>query len=294
MSNHPEGYTVPPPGYVAAPATTKKGTGYGATADAGQHEPLLGTSAAAGRIAGEGAAARNVWAEDGDGLEDDFKIGVTVSQSSQDVRHDFVKKVYSVLFMQILGTTLVGWFMSTNESVVNWTREHSGLMLVPAFAAIGAMLGVYWKRHSSPANVILLGVFTLLEAVTLGAAISYVNSAIVLQAFMITTFVFLGLTLFTLQSKYDFSSMGTYLYTFLLVFFFTSLAGIFLPYNRMFDTLMAGLGCCLFSAYIVFDTHLLFSRLHVDDWVVACVSLYLDIVNLFLQILRLLSDVQER
>jgi hypothetical protein len=27
-------------------------------------------------------------------------------------------------------------------------------MLVPAFAAIGAMLGVYWKRHSSPANVI--------------------------------------------------------------------------------------------------------------------------------------------
>jgi FtsH-binding integral membrane protein len=171
--------------------------------------------------------------------------------------------------------------MSTNESVVNWTREHSGLMLLPAFAAIGAMLGVYWKRHSSPANVILLGVFTLLEAVTLGAAISYVNSAIVLQAFMITTFVFLGLTLFTLQvsafvtgwrmetlsvlltqrscppdlqSKYDFSSMGTYLYTFLLVFFFTSLAGIFLPFGRMFDTLMAGLGCCLFSAYIVFDT----------------------------------------
>lgn len=89
--------------------------------------------------------------------------------------------------------------MSANESVVAWTREHSGLMLIPAFAAIGAMLGVYWKRHSSPANVILLGVFTLLEAVTLGAAISYVNSAIVLQAFVITTLVFLGLTLFTLQ-----------------------------------------------------------------------------------------------
>lgn len=76
MSTHPEGYTVPPPGYVAAPAA-KKGTGYGATADAGQHEPLLGTSAAAGRIiAGEGAAARNVWAEDGDGLEDDFKASL--------------------------------------------------------------------------------------------------------------------------------------------------------------------------------------------------------------------------
>ncbi|BGP55952.1 hypothetical protein JCM8202v2_003559 [Rhodotorula sphaerocarpa] len=265
----PEGYTAPPPGYAPAPPA-KKASQYGATAEASAQEPLL---------AGEGSAARNVWAEEGDGLEDDFKIGVTVSQSSQDVRHDFVKKVYSVLFMQILGTTLVGWLMSANESVVNWTRAHPGLMLIPAFSAIGAMLAVYVKRHSSPANVILLGVFTLLEAITLGSAISYVNSAIVLQAFAITTFVFLGLTLFTLQSKYDFTSMGTYLYTFLLVFFFTSLLGIFLPYNRLFDTLMAGLGCCLFSAYIVFDTHLLFSKLHVDDWVVACVSLYLEYVH---------------
>lgn len=30
------------------------------------------------------------------------QIGVTVSQSSQDVRNDFVKKVYSVLFLQIV------------------------------------------------------------------------------------------------------------------------------------------------------------------------------------------------
>ncbi|GAA6052181.1 hypothetical protein JCM3770_000783 [Rhodotorula araucariae] len=286
MSTSAQGYTVDPPAYGHAGSSPKKGTAaYGATVDTAAQEPLL---------AGEGAAPRDAWTDEEDGLEEDFKIGVTVAQSSQDVRNAFVRKVYGVLFCQILLTTVVGWVMSANDTIVDWTREHSSLMLLPTFGAIFAMLAVYWKRHSSPANVILLGVFTLLEAVTLGSVISYFNSEIVLQAFVITTFVFLGLTLFTLQSKYDFSSMGTYLYAILLVFFFTSLVGVFLPWSRGFDLFMAGAGCLLFSAYIVYDTHLLFTRLHVDDWIVACVSLYLDIVNLFLQILRILSDVQER
>lgn len=226
--------------------------------------------------------------------------------------------------------------MSANESISLWTREHSGLMLLPAFGAIVAMLAVYWKRHSSPANVILLGFFTLLEAVTLGSVVALFDSGIVLQAFVITTLVFLGLTVFTfqvrfsgpfppvhsltdrlVQTKYDFSSMGSYLYATLLVFFFTSLVGVFIPFNRTFDLVVAGAGTLLFSLYIVFDTQMILNRLHVDDWVVACVSLYLEcvgtfppcssectdtdlrgplhsIVNLFLQILRILSDVQER
>lgn len=174
--------------------------------------------------------------------------------------------------------------MSSNDSIVSWTREHSGLMLLPSLGAIGAMIGVYFKRHSSPANILLLGLFTVLEAVTLGSVVSYFNQAVVLQALVITTFVFLGLTLFTLQvrasatvssavhlatgayadceppcadrylrirpaqSKYDFSSMGTYLYTALLVFFFTGIVGIFIPYNRTFDMVMAGAGCLIFSA----------------------------------------------
>ncbi|GAA6018547.1 hypothetical protein JCM10207_007213 [Rhodosporidiobolus poonsookiae] len=282
MSSSTQGYTVEPPAYAQAGPSKKPA--YGATGDSSAQEPLL---------AGEGERSRDAWAEDEDGLEDDFKIGVTVSQSAVEIRQAFVRKVYGVLFTQILATTVVGWLMS-RASVVDWTRMHPGLMLIPMFGAILAMLGVYWKRHSSPANVLLLGLFTLLEAVTIGSVISYYDSTVVLQAGIATTFVFLGLTLFTLQSKYDFSNMGTYLYTVLLCFFFVGIAGIFIPFNRTFDMVVAGVGVLIFSAYIIFDTHLLLNRLHVDDWVLACVSLYLDILNLFLQILRLLSDAQDR
>jgi FtsH-binding integral membrane protein len=60
---------------------------------------------------------------------------------------------------------------------------------------------LYWKRHSHPTNYGLLALFTLMEAFSLGVVTAFSDSVIVLQALLITTGVFLGLTLFTLQSK---------------------------------------------------------------------------------------------
>ncbi|ORY55725.1 inhibitor of apoptosis-promoting Bax1-domain-containing protein [Leucosporidium creatinivorum] len=286
----PTGYTVDPPTYTAPGA--KKA--YGATSNPQQHEaeqPLLGGQ----QWASGSQAPRNDWDAEGseDDIPDDFKIGVTVSQSSQDVRAAFVRKVYGVLFVQILSTVLVGWLMSTDQ-ISAWVQDHRGLMLIPMIGALFAMGGCFWKRHSHPLNLVFLGIFTLFEAATIGSVISYFNSTIVLQAMLITVFLFAGLTLFTLQSKWDFDGMAPYLFGALLVFFFTGIVGLFIPYSKTTDMIIAGAGVLLFSAYIIFDTHTLFNRLHVDDWVIACVSLYLDIINLFLQILRLLSDIQDR
>ena len=63
-------------------------------------------------------------------------------------------------------------------------------------------LGVlYWKRHQHPINLALLTSFTVLEAGTVGVAISFYRVEIVLQALVLTLIVFGGLTLFTMQSK---------------------------------------------------------------------------------------------
>jgi protein lifeguard len=50
-------------------------------------------------------------------------------------------------------------------------------------------------------NFILLSAFTLAEAFTLGVAVAFYETTIVLQALLITIGVFGGLTLFTFQSK---------------------------------------------------------------------------------------------
>lgn len=50
-------------------------------------------------------------------------------------------------------------------------------------------------------NLILLATFTGLESITIGSVVSYYNQTVVLQALIITSFVFIGLTLFTFQVR---------------------------------------------------------------------------------------------
>merc|ERR1711990_810463 len=137
----------------------------------------------------------------------------------------------------------------------------------------------------------LLGAWTLVEAYSIGVVCaSYAAAgmgAVVVQAAGLTACVFLGLTAFTMQSKYDFSMLGASLYSCLNVLICWSIL------NWIFgvqSTLMALFGAILFSVYIVYDTFMIMNKIGCDDYILASINLYLDIVNLFLYILQLLSS----
>ena len=123
----------------------------------------------------------------------------------------------------------------------------------------------------------------------LGIVMAALNESVILKAFILTTFIFLGLTLFTLQSSYDFSSLTTWLYWGLLLLVGTGLVQMFFPYNHAFEMGYSLAGCAVFSGYVMYDTWLLQRRLSPDDWVLANVSLYLDVVNVFISVSRLLN-----
>jgi protein lifeguard len=51
-------------------------------------------------------------------------------------------------------------------------------------------------------------------------------------------------------------------------------------------------GAVIFSGFIVYDTETLIKRYTYDEYIWASVVLYLDILNLFLEILKILRSVQ--
>jgi FtsH-binding integral membrane protein len=57
--------------------------------------------------------------------------------------------------------------------------------------------------------------------------------------------------------------------------------------NAVLDTVVAATGAILFTMYILYDTHMIMEKLSPEDYIDAAVSLYLDIVNLFINLLRL-------
>ncbi|EIW83416.1 UPF0005-domain-containing protein [Coniophora puteana RWD-64-598 SS2] len=271
-------YPVPPPSYgTAGPNKQYRNEA---------NEPLL---------AGQRSPGGGIYdqPEAGD-VPDDFKYGATVSESAPEIRSAFVRKVYIILFFQILATTIVAGGLSQSFTAVMWVQEHQWAFYVPLFGTLVNLGLLYWKRHSHPYNLVLLSTFTLLEAFTLGIVTAFFDNIIVLQALLITLGVFLGLTLFTLQSKYDFSGLGPWLFGGLVALMMTGMVGIFIPFSNTIDIIYAAGGCLIFSGYIVYDTYVINRRLSPDEYILGSISLYLDFINLFINILRLLNDLQER
>ena len=58
----------------------------------------------------------------------------------------------------------------------------------------------------------------------------------------------------------------------------------------MVDFAIAVGGSILFSLFIVFDTWLIMSKVTPEEYIHASINLYLDILNLFLHILRALGE----
>jgi len=279
MSSYP---VNPPPSYGAASPSPTKPNG------AEEAEPLLFQSSGAGPSHG------NAVYDMPDDLPDDFKYGVSVADSVQEVRHAFIRKVYSILFVQIVGTCIVSAILSQNTGAISWVQSHVWVFYVALVGSLVSLGLLYWKRHSFPTNFIFLTAFTLMEAFTIGVVVAFYETRIVLQALLITIGVFLGLTLFTFQSKYDFSGMAPFLFGGLMALIATGFVGIFVPFNSTVELVYASGGCLIFSGYIIYDTFTINKKLSPDEYIMGAISLYLDFLNLFLSILRVLNNLNDR
>ncbi|KAJ9647495.1 hypothetical protein H2204_000124 [Knufia peltigerae] len=227
--------------------------------------------------------------EEDDNVPDDFKFGGSVYEATLDIRMAFVRKVYSILTVQIFMTMALSC-VSFSSGYRNWIQSNSWMMWVSLFGAIGFMLLTYWKRKSYPQNMIFLSGFTALEAYSISVITSFYESRIVIQALIMTLGVFVFLTMFACQTKYDFTSWIPYLFGALWLMIIFGFMAAFFPRNSTTELIYGGVAALIFSGYILVDTQLVMRHYHVDEYIAASISLYLDILNLFLAILRILNS----
>src|ERR1700761_1036817 len=151
------------------------------------------------------------------------------------------------------------------------------------------MLLTYWKRKSYPTNLLFLAGFTGLEAYSISVITSFYESKIVLEAVILTAGIFIALTLFACQTKYDFTSWMPYLFGGLWALILFGFMAMFFQHNSTTELIYGILGTFIFCGYILVDTQLVMRHYHVEEEIAAAMSLYLDIINLFLSILRILT-----
>ena len=215
----------------------------------------------------------------------------------QHVRLRFIRRVYGILALQMLFTIAMCALIALYVPARNFCLGPTGLALycVSMISILAIILALYFHKHSFPYNVCLLGIFTLFMSYMVGTIAAYFETQgageMLVESLFITATVFLGLTLFTLQSKINFSFLGAGLGMGLWIVILWSFLGMI--FGIQTGSVYALLGSLLFSAYIIFDTYMIAERLHPSECFVAAIELYLDLVNLFMYILRLLASIHQ-
>jgi len=224
-------------------------------------------------------------------FESNDKKEPTVLNSSVPVRLAFLRKVYGILAVQLAMTTFISGSIMFMPALQGFIIENSWLLFANLFGNIIVMIALMYKRNEYPTNFYLLGGFTVLNSLSLGMIISQYDLLIVSQAFFLTGLIVVGLTMYTFQTKNDFSWLNGTLLSLLTALTVGGLLHIFFR-NSALETLLTIGGAVLFSVYIIYDTQLIMKHLSPEEYVIGILNLYMDIINLFIKILRLLDSLK--
>ena len=200
-----------------------------------------------------------------------------------------LRNTYMMLALTMIPTVL-GAFVGMSMSFAFMAQSPIMSTLLMFGAMMGMMFAVTALRNSVWGVVALLG-FTFVAGVFLGpilqVALHLKNGAqLVGMAAGGTGIIFFSLATLATVTKKDFSFMGKFLFIGLILLIVASLANLFFQVPAMSLTISA-IAVLIFSAYILFDV----SRIvhgGETNYVMATLGLFLNIYNLFINLLSLL------
>jgi modulator of FtsH protease len=205
-------------------------------------------------------------------------------------RATLVRRTYGVVFLGIVITCIGAAFAISQPSIMTAVVEHRILAMIGVFAPLFLVMR---NARQFPQNVVLTGLFTFAIGVWIAPFLYYAESTqpgIINQAALLTLGTFGALTAFAVFSKRDFSAWGSFFTIGLVVLLITSILNIFLKSSSAALYISAA-SVFVFGGLLVFDTWRIVrsGQYGEEDYVAAAVSIYLDLLNMFLAILSLLG-----
>lgn len=211
-----------------------------------------------------------------------------VADDTLDLGSDQIKKLlkntYALLAMTLVFSAFTA-FLGMDHDFENTSR-----LLI--FVVSLSLLGATYLTRNSVFGLVSIFAFTGWMGYWIGPIISFYlmmdnGGSIIALAAGMTAVAFFGLSGYVLLSKKDFSFMGSFLFVGLVVLIVGMLASFFINIPGLYLALST-IGVLIFSGYILYDTS---EMIHGGEtnYIMATVNLYLDVINLFLYLLRLLG-----
>lgn len=226
--------------------------------------------------------------------DSDSELSLDPDSALKAVRRGFVRKVYGLLSVQLVLTCAIAW--PIQQAAPQLLAQNVMYLKAAMIGSLVAVMGVSCccmeTARKFPFNYLFLFFVTMCMAVMVGFVSAQYSTGSVVRVALLTATIFLGLTFYACTTKTDFTGCGPYLFVALVGL---CVASILCAFFSAMQSAIAGMGAVLFSFYVVYDTQLIMGGKHqkvkygLDDYVFAALNIYLDIINLFINLLQLLG-----
>lgn len=223
----------------------------------------------------------------------------TREHASTGVVSSFMNQVYAWMSVGLGVTALVAWLTASNLNLLR-TVLNPGTLLVLVLAELALVWVISAAINKIDATVAtgLFIVYAALNGLTLSVIFLVYTAGSVAGAFVATAGMFGAMSLIGFTTRIDLTRMGGFLLMALIGLILASIVNIFVASSALYWVITYA-GILVFLGLTAYDTQKLIQIAHATDGdprmaarlaVVGSLSLYLDFINLFLFILRILGS----
>jgi FtsH-binding integral membrane protein len=211
----------------------------------------------------------------------------TMVRSGEDVA-TLVRRTYTLVFASIIVTIAGTAYAMSSPAMMQAVLAHRWIMLACVFVPL---ILAQVSRNSFPQNIGFVFLFTFAEGLYIApfiALMEQTSPGAASQAGLLTFTAFGTLTTYAFLSRRDFSAWASFLITGVVILL-VALGLMWITGSTSGFTWISGIAVLLFSGLLVWDTSRLRNVYGPDDYVLAAVNIYLDLLNMFMFILSLLG-----
>ena len=207
--------------------------------------------------------------------------------------HKVLRNTYWLLALSMVPTVLGAWIGVQTGIVSHMTNGASVLLFF--VGAFGLMFGVQRFRNSSTGVFMLLG-FTFFMGLMLSRLLAtvlggYSNGAsLIMTAFGGTAVVFFGMASLATIVKRDLSGLARFLMVGVMIAIVASLINIFFAQSTALMLTISTAMTVVFSLFVMIDVKRVIDGGE-TNYVMATLSIYLDLYNLFQNLLVILTSL---
>jgi FtsH-binding integral membrane protein len=229
----------------------------------------------------------------------DYTVETTGTEDAMAETKRFFVKVYGWMSLALTLTGLVAIWIASQPAMINLIFGNSWVflgLLIAEFVLV-AYLTLWVKKMAVETATIVFLLYSLLNGVTFSCIFLIYTTNSIASTFFVTAGTFAVMSVYGYVTKSDLSKLGNLLLMGLFGIIAASFINIYYQ-NSTLDWIITYSGVVIFVGLIAYDTQKLKNYNSIGnegtdedkkEAIIGALSLYLDFINLFLMLLRLMG-----